>query len=226
LIGCNALLKMNKDTKRETHFNKAIYKSDNEIYILDYTFTDYWQEHLSFKNKKQGSVFKGATGSVVRIITQEEIQARVADYDWKDIWQMAVESKTTQEGLDDWLNNISENEKSELVVELASHSCYKAIEEVGIKLKDNEKLKYTGGGRCFDASEMIEKRNSKNIKIFEPALYDFIISIEYDLPEALKEQKALLEINRQYEKDKKKNAQIVIALRHLKGLQKALANIR
>jgi len=218
---------MTKDNERkEFIFNTLVYEYKGEYKVLDYIFLDYWKNHLSTEKQEVGSVFKGATGTTLQIINDEEIAERLENYEGEDIWRELVHSGKYTGSLADFEDEAREDEAN--VYE--EHN-----EEVkGYTLEDGEHWEVVGGGRCFDAQEMREllkaypeaesgepSDDGNCFKIYDIGLYKAIIAVESDFKDYIDEKIAVLKINLEYEKDEQKKAKMLQQLRHLQGYKKA-----
>ena len=152
---------MNKTKRKEIIYNKLIGKINNEYYFLDYTFN-------------QGKGFKGATGTVVEVLTEEKRDERVENYfdadNMKYLWEQAVNGDRTVLGLDDWIDLVRETDGESGVIEEATEEQKNALKE----LLGEEAVFMTnvrGGGRCFD-------ENMKWDKLFNSELWEKIKAIE------------------------------------------------
>lgn len=214
--------------KVEFAINKLVYAHNGDIYFCDKIFLDYWPSHLSFKDKEQGTKFTGATGTVCQIITEAEIKQRIADYDFDELWKMAVKDGHYTGSLEDYRAEIENNGEDEaLAFEDAPNRCYEAYTAAGLTLADNEKLETTGGGRCFDVAEMIEMIRHdeayENYKIYDREAFRAIIAAEYTIKQELNELIAFHKIEASYAgKDQKKRDHAAAIIRHATGLQKIL----
>lgn len=205
--------------KIQFDFNKLVYSLNDEHFICDYIFLDYWLEHLTSGSKKQGSRFCGVTGSRVQKITEAELEERIKDFDAEEYWQMAVAERRFTGSLDDYRDELESSGEIESIVLDEYHK-----EVKGLELAEGERLEHSGGGRCFDSEEMLKlyREKPEGFIIHDEALFKAIISVEQGLNLELREVIASAEIDNKYTKDKKKlekNGEIV---RHAKGLLKAL----
>ena len=146
---------MNK--RKEKHYNKVVYKIDDTYYILDYIF-------------RNSNDFMGATGSVVEIINQEEIDELERNWEGEEYWKMAVEGGYTTDSLSDW------EESVRLAGECGVWEEYTGKSEHGIELKENEFLNCVGGGRCFDLENM--KQGNYELVGNSKAIFDLIVKAE------------------------------------------------
>lgn len=219
---------MEKKDRSEFRFDALVYEYKGEYMVLDYIFLDYWKSHLSNKGEQMGSVFKGATGSRLQIINDEEIAERLKDYDGEDIWRELVHSGKYTGSLDDFNAEASDDDAN----------VYEEHTETvnGYTLEDDEHWEVVGGGRCFDANDMREllkaypdaengepSDDGHCFKIYNVALFKAIIAVESGFDDYLAEHIASLKINLEYEKDPNEKKQKQEELRHLQGYKKAKA---
>lgn len=195
-------------------FDTLVYSLDGVYHVCDYIFLDYWGSNLTRKGKVQGSVFKGATGTTLEIITDEEIKNRLDDYDGEDIWREIVAHGHYTGSLEDF-NDEARNDDSNVYEEY-----HKTVK--GYTLKDGEHWDTRGGGRCFDATEMrrLLAEQPEGLKIYNEALFKAIIAVESGTLDYIAEDIASLKISLDYETEPKKRTQLQNELRHLEGYLK------
>ena len=216
-----------KDKKRtEFVFDSLVYENKGEYFVCDYIFLDYHKGHLSTEKQEMGSVFKGATGSMLQIINDEEIKERLENYDGEDIWREMVHSGKYTGSLAEFNEEASEDDQNvyeEHIKEVKNYT-----------LEEDEHWESVGGGRCFDGTEMREllkeypeaengepSQDGNSFKIYDMDLYKAIIAVESDTMDYIDEEIATLKINLPYEKEQKKKDKISQQLRHLQGYKKA-----
>lgn len=194
-----------ENERNEMRFDSLVYSIDGEYHVCDYIFLDYHGGHLTRKGKVQGAVFKGATGTVLEIIT---------DYDGEDIWREMVHSGRYTGSLDDF-NEEARNDDSNVYEE--HHKDVK-----GYELKEGEHWDVRGGGRCFDATEMrrLYAERPEGLTIHDESLFKAIIAVESGTLDYIAEDIASLKISLDYESDTKKKTQLQNELRHLEGYLK------
>lgn len=209
-----------KKERVEFPYKKLVYSLEGEHYICDYIFLDYWMAHLDNDDKPQGTAFAGATGTVVEKISAEALQERIDDFDAEEYWKMAVEGGNYTGGLDDYREELEASGELEDLVMDEYHD-----EVEGLTLADGERLDTRGGGRCFDAAEMIRlyREKPQGFTVHDEALYKAIVAVESGITERLHEEIAHAEISLKYESSAEKKKALRDILRHAKGLLAAKA---
>lgn len=153
-----------ENKRTQQNYNKLIGRIENEYYFLDYIFYD-------------GKDFKGATGSVMSPLTEDEYDERVDDYfsyeNMREFWQQAVKAKRTDLGLDEWIEEVKNTDGENGVIDDSYSASYGEIlkEKLG-----NEKafmIECVGGGRCFD-------KKMKWDELFSKTLWEAIKKSETD----------------------------------------------
>ncbi len=120
-----------------TTYNEIIgYDADGNVVILLDTFV-------------YPDGFKGATGAVLELVSQEEYDERTNDEaikeHWREAWKEAVQANATELGLDDWLDD--ENlDPSEGILDESYREIVKAA---GIEFVATNCI---GGGRIFPSA--------------------------------------------------------------------------
>ena len=144
----------------ETKYNKLIGKIGDEYYFLDHTFN-------------HADNFKGAVGSTMQPLTEEEYNERVDNYfdvdNIREFWQQAVEADKTDMGLDEWIEFVRNTDGEENVIDRS----YPNYGEQLKKLLGEEvfEVECTGGGRCFE-------KKMKWDKLFDEKLWEEIKKFE------------------------------------------------
>jgi len=148
--------------RKEIKYGILIGRIDNEYYFLDYLF---------FETKK----FKGATGSVMSPMDEDEYNERVESYfdpeNMREFWKGAIEDGQTEDGLDDWIEFVRNTDGEEGVIDRSHSSSYG--EELKEKLGEEKafEIECVGGGRCFKEDmqwdEIYDKELWEKIKEYE-----------------------------------------------------------
>lgn len=151
-----------QNNRKQRDYKKLIGRIGNEYYFLDYIFYN-------------GKDFKGATGSIMSPLTEEEYLERVDNYfdydNMREFWQQAVEAKRTDLGLDDWIEMVKDTDGENGVIDDSHENTYgEALKE---KLGEEKafRIECIGGGRCFD-------KNQKWDEIFDKKLLKLILKSE------------------------------------------------
>lgn len=142
-------------SRRQNIYNEVIgIDTDGHIYLLNYTFED----------TLFGEVFCGATGSIFVPLTQAEVDARndvdnIAE-NYEHLWKEAVAEGETTDGLNDYVQNLIEQELScgeGLFLGHDTSDTHYISDSVAADLQgrlgyEDEIIGYEciGGGRCFD----------------------------------------------------------------------------
>ena len=146
--------------KEETKYNKIVGRIGNDYYFLDYTF-------LHSDN------FRGATGSKLSPLTEDEYNKRVEDYfnidNMREYWQQAVEAKKTDLGLDDWIELVRDTDGEEYIIDRSDEPYAEILREM--LGHEAFEVECVGGGRCFKKNmkfdEVYNKKLVKEINKFE-----------------------------------------------------------
>jgi len=154
---------MNNTQKRqETPYNKLIGRIGDEYYFLDYTF-----EH--------SDNFKGATGSVLTPLTEEECQERndqaSEDSEMVEFWKQAVEADRTTDSFQDWLEMVKEEEGEEAGLDDSYRAEYMPILQELLGEDEVYTTDCTGGGRCFNPKMEWDE-------LYNPELWEIIKKAE------------------------------------------------
>lgn len=137
-------------SRQQQNINTLVGKSkDGDYYWLNYVF-------------EESADFRGATGSVFRPVSEAEKEEKM-DFDnakdWlKEIWQGAVSTGNTEQGLDGYVQEVIDIDGENAFFDL---SCYdngcEIAEMFNSELPENadesEKAEFSecvGGGRCFN----------------------------------------------------------------------------
>lgn len=159
-----------KEVKREqTEYNKLVGRIGNEFYFCDYIFID------TLFNKP----FKGATGTVLTPVTNEEYEAthdpcnRETLERVKEIWQMVVTEGKTKDSLIEFTKDIINNDGDDFFFDLSGYDLHEQIRDAETKFNENDYPIFTcvGGGRCFDPDMKFDK-------IYDKKLWEKIKKIE------------------------------------------------
>lgn len=130
----------NQKTREEIKYNALIGRIGTDYYFLDYIFKD-------------GENFKGATGTVLETLTEEEVKQRNDDYLSEDEmigqWREAVYAKATIEGFYDWLEMVKDELGEDAGIDSSSESEYSPILREILGEEAVYRTNCTGGGRCF-----------------------------------------------------------------------------
>ena len=133
-----------ENKRTEIKINKLLGIKDGTFYFVDGVF--------QYETEGQPITFKGATFSYMEGLTEEQMYEKIRDYDRKELRQMAVADNLTEYSLDEWTDDMSEEEKQNIVRDDSYESEY--LEQMQAI---NTEIVYTdcvGGGRSRDP-EMI-----------------------------------------------------------------------
>ena len=159
-----------KMSTQQQNVNKLVGRDENgDYYWLDYVFKD--------------EDFKGAVGTIFRPISESQ-REDVMSLDnarelFDDLWREAVASGTTDEGLDEFIENSIRWDGDEAFFDLSDYDngC-KVAEIYNSELPDNadesEKAEFSecrGGGRCFYPER-------KWVKIYDKAALKLALKYE------------------------------------------------
>ena len=154
------------EEKRETKYNQLVGRIGDEYYFLDYTF-------------HHGDDFKGATGSELSPLTEDEYNERVESYfdpeNMRDSWRQAVSDSSTDLSLSDWIELVKDTDGEENVIDRSYADTYG--EELKKRLGDKAfEVECLGGGRCFEAGMKFDE-------VFNQKLVDIINQFEEEATE-------------------------------------------
>lgn len=122
-------------TRKSTTYNKVIGIKDDEIYLLNDIF-------------KYKDGLKGATGSVLSPLTQEQVEGRCEPENFKEYWQIPVSEDLTEDSLETFADNLI-NECEFFPFHDDSDICF-IPEEIQQEYFPNAvTFECVGGGRCF-----------------------------------------------------------------------------
>lgn len=158
----------------ENKLNLFIGKSKDWEYIfLDEAFT-YGKWWMS-----------GLTWTTFEFLTQYDLDKRIEDYDWEELWKEAVYHWNCKDSYRDWVEEVKSNWDAESTVKDDSYCDEQWLQDAMSVARQHEE-------RCFEYSDcrwwwrMFDEENIKE---------DYY---EYFIPENLKK---LQELYREYEKD-------------------------
>lgn len=123
--------------RKQTDYHILIGIKDGEYYGLDYIF-----EH---------GKLKGAVGTHLRPLTPEQAQDYRDNYDFDDLWKMAVTNDSTTMGLEEWEEQVKATDGDSLFFD-ASGSQYEEAIRRHFEANTGQEMELTdcrGGGRCF-----------------------------------------------------------------------------
>lgn len=143
-------------------YNKLVARDGDEFIFLDEVF------------QYSGS-FKGAVGTRITVIPKDEYEERMEDDDyWYERWQEAVASNRVTEGLNEWVDSISEVEKKEVLWDHSyMHEYWPILREMGYSEEEYPVMDCTGGGRCFSKGD-----RKKYEQLYNEELWDIIDQYE------------------------------------------------
>ena len=95
--------------RTEIKVNKLLGIKNNTYYFVDGLF------QYEPEDKTQPITFKGCTLSYMEGMTGEQMQEKIDDYDRKDLRQMNVAGNQTTQWLDEWIDDMSDEEKQGIV---------------------------------------------------------------------------------------------------------------
>lgn len=127
--------------REQTDYNLVVnVAEDNEITVLDYVFI-------------HSDSFKGATGSVFYPISTREYEDRKSYNSLKDsykwLWQEAVASSRTEEGLENWLEE--QDFDDDFLFDTSYSGLWDYLRSFGFPEEDYPIFECVGGGRCFNS---------------------------------------------------------------------------
>ncbi len=156
----NVQKEIEQQGRQEIKYNKLIGRQGNKFVFLDYVF-----DH--------GNGFKGATGTRIEVVSKESYEDAIGDTDrWEERWREAVAAKQTDEGLDSWIENLSDEEKKEWLWDNSYSNIYwEQIRQLGYTEKEYPTMTCTGGGRCFSVDDKWDE-------LYEPELWKLIQQYE------------------------------------------------
>jgi len=142
-----------ENTRKQINYNQIVGIIGNDIYMLDYTFSD-------------GKDFKGATGTVFNLVSKEQYEETMDNQDdlFLDMWKDAVANNTTEQSFKDWFNDISDDEKLEINFDQSYSEYHDEIREImNVSKEDYPVICCTGGGRCFKKGMKFDKVFNKKL---------------------------------------------------------------
>lgn len=163
--------------RHENKFNLFIGKSKDWEYIfLDESFA--YSDWMS-----------GLTWTSFEFLTQYDLDKRIDDYDWEELWKEAVYHWNCRDSYRDWVEEVKSNWDAEMTVKDDSYCDEERLQEAMKYANEKEERDYEysdcrGGWRMFDEDNIKE---------------DYY---EYFIPENLKK---LQEQYREYEKSWNQN---------------------
>lgn len=158
----------------ENKLNLFIGKSKDWEYIfLDEAFTygNWWMS--------------GLTWTTFEFLTQYDLDNRIEEYDWEELWKEAVYHWNCKDSYRDWVEEVKSNWDAESTVKDDSYSWEERLEKAMQYANEKEERDYEYSD-CRWGWRMFDEENIKE---------DYY---EYFIPENLKK---LQELYREYEKD-------------------------
>lgn len=146
--------------RQEDHYNKLVARIGDGYYFCDYIFHD--------------DRFKGATGSIMRPVSEAEAEDRRENYDEDgEMWKNAVADDRTTLGKDDWWELVLNTDGDEAVYDLSYADTYgeALMELLHNRGEDVELVECVGGGRCFH-------EDTEYDEVFDQELLDKINEVE------------------------------------------------
>lgn len=148
------------NNEKRTEYNKLIGRIGEKYYFLDDIF-------------QYDDNFKGATGSVLIPLTEEECQEineqANDDSELTDFWKQAVEADRTTDSLEDWCEQVRDEQGEDAGLDPSYRAKYMQILQ---KIKpDTYTTDCVGGGRCFDIDMEWDE-------IYNPELWELIKQAE------------------------------------------------
>ena len=146
--------------RTSTKYGKLVGRKDDEFYFLDDIFN-------------YGDGFKGATGTRLRLVPQEEYAERTSQESKEEyargFWQTAVADGKTDDGLTDWMeyNDIGDD----FMFDLSYAEYWPQLRTVGYSEEEYPIIECTGGGRCFDSDMEFDE-------VYAPELIKLINKVE------------------------------------------------
>lgn len=152
--------------REEIKINKLVGEKNNEFYFLDYVFDE-------------GNNFKGAKGTILVPISQEEYKERTTTpglAEWlKEAWKYRFENDQTALGLEEWAEEVYSIDGDDAVFDLSYSNTdfWQQIREVEPDLTEEDfpLFECIGGGRCFS-------KNMEFEKVYNPELIELINKYE------------------------------------------------
>lgn len=150
--------------RRKTTYNKLIGKKDGAYYFLDDIF--HYDDN-----------FQGATATVLEPITKQEYEDAksidsLKDRGYDDLWKQAVQCDDTKLGLDEWLQEILDDDGDEGIWDLSGSNLWDQLREIGLTEEEYPVFECTGGGRLFSKDmvwdELYNEELWKKIQEVEP----------------------------------------------------------
>lgn len=120
-----------------------------EIYGVDYVF----------KSTLHGNPFNGATGSVMRLVSQAEYSDRqdsdaIEDY-YDDAWRSAVAHSDEKRGLAEYVKDVTAGVDVDEMLFDESHGFSDQVRDlIGIDEEEFPIVDYSGGGRVFHQEDI------------------------------------------------------------------------
>ena len=156
---------MNTSDRTETKYNKLIGRIGDSYYFLDDIF-------------KYKDDFKGATGTVLEPVSQESYDETMTvdgfkDRGYDEHWKGAVESGSTELGLDDWLQLVLDQYGDEAVYDLSGYSddLWDQLRDIGLTEEKYPIFTCVGGGRSFSPDMVWDE-------LYNPELWEKIKEVE------------------------------------------------
>lgn len=150
---------MNYENKEQINGFVGILENGTYVFV-DYIFND---------GKRQG-----ATGTRIVPVSKEYVEERieeVKDYEWSPVAHI-YDEQDTELGWDEWINQHSEREMEELVIDPSGGQYWDKVRELAEKHEEFDF--YTtdciGGGRMFSDSQAADPENYKYLE--NPELLD------------------------------------------------------
>lgn len=149
--------------REETRYDKLVGRIGENYYFLDYTF-------------KHGE-FKGATATILRPVDIDEHKDKTnpesdacKDY-FRELWQIAVSDGITEDGLDDWVEQIINIDGDEAVFDFSGYHLWEQLRKIGLSEEEYPVFECVGGGRSFSIdmewNEIYDVELWEEIKKFE-----------------------------------------------------------
>ena len=140
---------MKQPEKEETIYNCFIGKSkDGEYIFLEDAF-------------RYPDGFKWLTWTIFKFLTEYELDRRIREYDWLELWQEAVFHWNCTQGYDDWVEEIKDIWEARQIVRDNSYENAEWTQGAMSVARQNEQKEYEysdciGGWRIFEHKMLSE----------------------------------------------------------------------
>lgn len=133
--------------RNQVNYNKLVARRGDEFVFCDYTFED--------------GNFKGATGSVLRPVSQDEYDERTSESGLIDylgeLWPDAVSSGNTEMGKAEWCQYVYDADGDDTLWDMSYSNFWDQLRAIGFPEDEYPVIECTGGGRCFSHDEEFDE---------------------------------------------------------------------